>query len=404
VTHALKLPGTLTRRALYLDNNATTPLAPEVLEEMMPYLTEQFGNASTIYQFGVDARYGVEKARRRVAKALHAARDEEILFTAGGSESDNLAIKGSVLARRERGRHIISCHTEHKAVLNTLAWLEEEHGCEVTWIPVGASGRVDPDDVRRAIREDTVLITLMFANSETGAIHPIAEVGEIARERGVTFHCDAVQAVGKEPLDVSALQVDLLSISGHKFNAPKGVGALYVRDGVALTPIIHGGGQERGLRAGTENVPGIVGLGRAIQLAEQRRPEEQARLRAMKERLVAGLQAAVDGIARNGDPERCLAGTVNLGITGIEGPRLVALAGEDGISIAAGSACTTHGTARSHVLETMGLPDEQIRGAVRISLGRFTTDEAIDHVLEVLPRLIRRLREAAACGLDEQPC
>jgi cysteine desulfurase len=382
-----------TPRELFFDYNATTPIAPEALEEMMPFLTEEFGNASTIYPFGVQARYGIEKARERVAKAL-GAQSEEIVFTGGGSESNNLAIKGAALANRERGRHLISCMTEHRAVMEPLHWLERYFDDEVTMLCPQRSGAIDLDELIAAIREDTVLISLMFANNETGVLHPIAEVGRIARERGILFHCDAIQGVGKEEVDVNALGVDLLSLSGHKIYAPKGVGALYVREGTRLESFIHGGSHERGLRAGTENVAGIAGLGRAIEIVDARRVEEMARLRGLKRRLAEGLQSALDGIDVNGDPEHSLAGTLNLGIQGISGPRLVALAAEEGICIAAGSACRTGGTASSHVLEAMGLPQVDVDGAVRLSLGHWTTEGAVDHLIAALPPLIGRLREA----------
>ncbi|MBN1475457.1 cysteine desulfurase [Candidatus Sumerlaeota bacterium] len=381
----------LTPRELFFDYNATTPIAPEAIEEMMPFLTEEFGNASTIYAFGVKARYGIERARGRVARAL-GAKPEEIVFTGGGSESNNLAIKGAALANRERGRHLISCMTEHRAVMEPLHWLERYFDDELTMLRPQRSGAIDLDELIASIREDTVLISLMFANNETGVLHPIEEVGRIARERGILFHCDAIQGVGKEAIDVNALGVDLLSLSGHKIYAPKGVGALYVREGTRLESFIHGGSHERGLRAGTENVAGIVGLGRAIEVVDARREEEMARLRGLKRRLAEGLQSALDGIDVNGDLERSLAGTLNLGIRGISGPRLVALAAEEGICIAAGSACRTGGTASSHVLEAMGLPQVDVDGAVRLSLGHWTSEASVDHLINALPPLIQRVR------------
>lgn len=385
------VPTALSPAALFFDHNATTPLAPEVLEEMMPFLTEEFGNASTVYPLGVNARYGVEKARRRVAKAI-GAQPEEIVFTGGGSESDNLAIKGVALAQRGQGRHIVSCPTEHEAVLEPLRWLESRFGFEVTWLPPGRSGRIDPDDLARALRPDTALVTLMFANNETGVLHPVAEIGRITRERGVLFHTDAIQAVGKEPIDVHALGIDLLSLSAHKVYGPKGVGALFVRSGVAIEPLVHGGHHERGLRAGTENVAGIVGLGKALEIAAARREAEMARERALKARLAERLLAALDGVEINGDQEHCLAGTLNVGIAGISGPRLVGLAAAENLCIAAGSACRTGETASSHVLTAMGLPAPAVEGAVRLSLGRGTTEAAVDHLAERLAALVRQLR------------
>ncbi|MBN1475456.1 cysteine desulfurase [Candidatus Sumerlaeota bacterium] len=385
------LPPGLTPHALYFDNAATTPLAPEALGVMMPFLSDRFGNPSAIYSQGIDARYAVEKARRRVARAI-GAREGEIIFTASGSESDNLAIKGTFLARRHRGMHVISCTTEHSAVLNTLEALSD-FGAEVTLIDVGESGVIDPDDVARAIRDDTVLITVMFANSETGVIHPIAEIARVARERGVVFHCDAVQSVGKEPIDVETLGVDLLSLSGHKIHGPKGGAALYVRRGVEIQPIIHGGNQEGGLRAGTENVPAIAGLGAALELAEALRPAEMPRLRALGDWIIERLQRSINGVQLCGDPAHRLATILCLTIEGIEGARLVSLAGEEGISIAAGSACSAGGLAPSHVLTAMGLPMGRVSGGIRISLGRENTDAAVDHLIAKLPLLVRALRE-----------
>lgn len=382
----------LTPRELFFDYNATTPIAPEVLEEMMPFLTEEFGNASTIYPFGVNARYGIEKARQRIARAL-GAKPEEIVFTGGGSESNNLAIKGAALANRERGRHLISCMTEHRAVLEPLHWLEKYFSDEITLLTPQREGAIDLDQLIDAIRDDTAMITLMLANNETGVLHPIAEVGKIARERGILFHCDAIQGAGKEKIDVAGLNVDLLSISGHKIYAPKGVGVLFVREGTTLESFIHGGSHERGLRAGTENVAGIVGLGRAMELVDAHRTEEMPRLRALKQRMAKGLLERIDGIDVNGDQINALAGTLNIGVRGIYGPRLVALAAERNICLAAGSACRTGSSASSHVLTSMGLPEANVNGAVRISLGRWTTDRAVDHLLDVLQELIETIRK-----------
>jgi cysteine desulfurase len=303
-----------------------------------------------------------------------------------------LAIKGIHLARRHRGTHVISCTTEHSAVLNTLEALSDL-GADVTLLEVGESGIIDPDDVARAIRDDTVLITLMFANSETGVLHPIDEIARVARERGVILHCDAVQAVGKEPIDVDALGVDLLSLSGHKIHGPKGGAALFVRRGVEIQPIIHGGNQEGGLRAGTENVPAIAGLGAALELAEALRPVEMPRLRALGERIIERLKKSIDGVQLCGDPAHRLATIMCLTIEGIEGARLVSLAGEEGIAIAAGSACTAGGLAPSHVLTAMGLPLGRVSGGIRISLGRENTEAAVDHLTSKLPLLVRALRE-----------
>lgn len=379
--------------AHYFDHAATAPLAPEVQEAMRPYLGERFGNASTIYPLGVEAAYAVERARLQVLRALHADEAQtRVVFTGSATEAINLAHKGMVWASGRRPAHVISCVTEHSASLQSLRWLETRGEAAVTWLPVGVTGRADPAGVERALRPGTALISLMLANSETGVLHPIAEAARTARAHGVLIHCDAAQAAGKVPVDFAALGVDLLSINAHKFHGPKGVGALLIRGGVEIEPLIHGGGQEGGLRAGTENVAGIVGLGAAIELAVRLREAEATRLLGLRRRVIEGVQSRVRGVHVHGDQTHCLPSTLNLGIEDVEGPRVVALMGERGFSIAAGSACTARGTARSHVLTAMGLPEAQVAGAIRISLGRGNTASSADDLVEALAEVIDSLR------------
>nr|PZN42696.1 MAG: cysteine desulfurase NifS [Bacillota bacterium] len=373
---------------IYLDYNATTPVDPAVLTAMEPYFTRHFGNPSSTHGYGRAAREAVEKARGQVAALLGCA-PEEVVFTGGGSESDNLAIQGVAFAHRDRGRHIITTAVEHPAVLQTCRYLAERHGFEVTCLPVDATGRVDPDDVARAIRKDTILITVMTANNETGTLQPIREIGAVARRHGVLFHTDAAQAVGKIPLNVEDLQVDLLTVAGHKLYAPKGIGALYVRRGVVLEPLIHGAGHEGGRRAGTENVPYIVGLGAACALAGEKLGEEADRLRRLRDRLHAALRDRVEGLRLNGHPEERLPNTLNVSFPGVAGYDL--LAAVPAVAASTGSACHAGVPAPSPVLKAMGLPDEVALGAVRLSLGRWTTEEEVDRAAALLAEAALRL-------------
>ncbi len=381
----------MTMERIYLDNAATTACAPEVVAAMMPYFTQVFGNASSIHAWGREAKRAVEAARRQVAKALNAAVPQEILFTAGGSESDNWAIKGAAFARQERGRHIITTAIEHHAVLHTCQWLEKQ-GFEVTYLPVDACGRVSAAQVEKALRPDTVLVSVMTANNEVGTIQPVAEIGEICRARGVLFHTDAVQAVGAIPVDVQAMNVDLLSLSAHKFHGPKGVGALYVRRGVKLDNLIHGGAQERGMRAGTENLPGIVGLGRAIELATGSLAENAARIICLRERLIAGIRERVSDVRLNGHPTERLPGNCNLSFGQVEGEALLLRLDLAGIAGSSGSACTSGTLDPSHVLLAMGLSPAAAHGSLRLTLGTDATDADIDAVLERLPPIVEDLR------------
>ena len=378
---------------IYLDNAATTPCAPQVVEAMLPYFTQVYGNASSVHTWGREAKRAVEAARRQVQKALNAAQPQEIFFTGGGSESDNWAIKGAALACRSG--HIITTAIEHHAVLHTCQWLEKQ-GFRVTYLPVDGEGRVHPLDVERAFREDTILVSVMAANNEVGTLQPIREIGEICRARGVLFHTDAVQAVGAVPIDVQALQVDLLSLSAHKIHGPKGVGALYVRKGTKLDSLLHGGAQERGFRAGTENLPGIVGLGKAIELATAQLADNAARMTALRERLIAGVMERVSGTRLNGHPTQRLPGNVNLSFEGVEGEALLLRLDLAGVAASSGSACTSGALDPSHVLMALGLTQAQAQGSLRLTLGTDTTAEEIDAVLDRLPPIVADLRSMRA--------
>jgi len=380
---------------IYLDNAATTACAPEVVEAMLPYFTQTFGNASSIHAFGREAKRAIEAARRQVAKALNAAIPQEIIFTAGGSESDNWAIKGAAFARRARGRHIITTAIEHHAVLHTCEWLEKQ-GFEVTYLPVDADGRVSAAAVERAIRPDTILVSVMAANNEIGTLQPVAEIGAVCRARGVLFHTDAVQAVGAIPLDVQAMNIDLLSLSAHKFHGPKGVGALYVRKGVKLDNLVHGGAQERGFRAGTENLPGIIGLGKAIELAAAGLEANAARMIHLRDRLIAGVMESVPDVRLNGHPTDRLPNNCNLSFKYIEGEALLLRLDLAGIAGSSGSACTSGTLDPSHVLLAIGLPHAIAHGSLRLTLGADTTDADIDAVLERLPPIVADLRAMSA--------
>lgn len=378
----------MTKPTIYMDNAATTAARPEVVEAMLPYFTQHFGNPSSIHSIGRDTRRAVENARKQVAAAL-GAESREIYFTAGGSESDNWAIRCAATA--SKGRHIITSRVEHHAVLHTCAAMEKL-GYEVTYLPVDEYGRVRPEDVRSAIRPDTALITIMAANNEIGTLQPIAQIGALAKEAGVLFHTDAVQAVGAIPVDVNAWNVDMLSLSGHKFHGPKGVGALYIRKGVKITNLIYGGAQERGLRAGTENVPGIVGLGRAIELATAELPVYTQRMTALRDRLIDGILASVPETRLNGHRTERLPGNVNISARYIEGEALLMRLDLAGIAASSGSACTSGSLDPSHVLLAIGLPHEIAHGSLRLSLGNENTDADVDYVLATLPAVVEKLR------------
>ncbi len=378
-------------RIVYMDHAATTYTRTEVLEAVIPYFHDRYGNPSSIYRIAREARSAVEAAREQVARALGAT-PEEIYFTAGGSEADNWAIKGIASARRDKGNHIITSRIEHHAVLHPCEFLEQR-GYEVTYLPVDRNGLIAPGTLEEAITEKTILISLMYANNEIGTLQPIPELGAIARRHQIPFHTDAVQAVGNIPLDVKAQNIDLLSISAHKFYGPKGVGALYIRKGVRVDTLIHGGGQERKKRAGTENTAGIVGMGKAIELATADIPAYNAHLRTLRDRLLRGIQETIPHCRLNGDPEKRLPGNLNISFEYVEGESMLLLLDDAGICASTGSACTSGSLEPSHVLLAIGLPPEIAHGSLRLTLGRVNREEDVDYVLEVLPGIVSRLRE-----------
>ncbi|HHY37313.1 MAG TPA: cysteine desulfurase NifS [Clostridia bacterium] len=377
-------------RKVYLDHAATTPVRPEVAEAITRYMVEEFGNASSIHSFGRAARKGLEEAREHVA-SLIGADAREIIFTSGGTESDNMALKGVAEACRQRGKHIITSKIEHHAVLHTAEHLEKE-GFEVTYLDVDSDGLIDPDDVRRAIRDDTILVSVMFANNEVGTIEPIGEIGKICKEKGVVFHSDGVQAVGSIPIDVNELGLDLLTISAHKMYGPKGVGALYVRKGTKIAPIIHGGAHERGKRAGTENVAGIVGFGKAAELARIEMDERQNHLLPLRDRLIRGILERIDDVKLNGHPTKRLPNNVNVSIMYVEGESMLLNLDMMGVAASSGSACTSGSLEPSHVLLAMGVPHEVAHGSLRMTLGSANTEEDVDYVIDCLEEIVKRLR------------
>lgn len=376
---------------IYLDYAATSPVLPEVLDAMLPFFMSCFGNPSGIHENGRETRKAVEQARREVAETL-GAESREIVFTSGGSESDNLAIEGTAFALREKGNHIITSQIEHHAVLNTCRWLEKQ-GFRVTYLPVDASGLVDPDSVRDAIGNDTVLVSIMTANNEIGTVEPVAEIGEICREKGVLFHTDAVQAIGMMNIHAAEINADLISLSAHKFHGPKGTGALYIRKGTKLESLIHGGAQERGLRAGTENVPGIVGMGKAITVAAKEREENQQRIRELRDQMIRIVLERIPGSQLNGHPEKRLANNCHFSFAGIESEALLLRLDLAGISVSGGSACTSGSMEPSHVLQAIGLKDEMLKSGIRMTMGRETTREEIEKTAEKMSEIIADLRQ-----------
>ena len=390
----------MTMDRIYLDNAATTAVSPEVLEAMLPYFTQCFGNPSSIHSTGRDARRVVDAARRKVAAAI-GAQPQEIYFTAGGSESDNWAIKGTAFAKRSKGNHIITSAIEHHAVLHTCAWLEKQ-GFEVTYLPVDEFGRVRVEDVEKAITDKTILITIMAANNEIGTIQPIAEIGKLAHDKGILFHTDAVQAIGAMPIDVNAMHIDMLSMSGHKFHGPKGIGALYIRKGVKIDQYLHGGAQERGQRAGTENLAGIVGMGKAIEIATQHLEENAARLTVLRDKLIDGILAEIPDVRLNGHRTQRLPNNVNVSVRYVEGEALLLRLDLAGIAGSSGSACTSGSLDPSHVLLAIGLPHEIAHGSLRLSLGTDTTEAEIDEVLDKLPGIVKNLRDMSPLNAYQQ--
>lgn len=379
----------MTKR-IYADNAATTKVAPEVVDAMLPYFTETYGNPSSIYNEGRTARVAVEKAREQVANAIGAS-PKEIYFTGSGSEADNWALRSTARALSKKGNHIITSAVEHHAVLHTCQDLEKQ-GFEVTYLPVDKYGMVSPDDVKAAIKDTTIMISIMFANNEIGTIMPIAEIGKIAKEAGVVFHTDAVQAVGNVEIDVKAMNIDMLSLTAHKFHGPKGCGALYVRQGVKLMSFITGGAQERMRRAGTENVPGIVGLGKAIELATANIKEKQEKLIALRDRYIKKVLETVPYSRLNGHPTERLAGNANISFEYIEGEGLLLSLDMKGIAASSGSACTSGSLDPSHVLLAIGLKHEQAHGSLRTSFGEDTTVEDIDYMVDAIAEIVARLR------------
>src|SRR4051794_33971650 len=383
---AVKLP-------IYMDNHATTPTDPRVVQEMLPFFTEKFGNAaSRNHSFGWAAEEGVELARERVAKVIGCTA-KEIVFTSGATESDNLAIKGVAEMYREKGNHIITAVTEHKAVLDTCKRLEK-YGYRVTYMPVQKDGLIDLDDLKRAIDDKTILVTIMYANNEIGVLQPVTEIGKLCRERGVIFHSDATQAIGKVPVDVNKQNIDLASISAHKMYGPKGVGALYVRrknPRVQLSAIIDGGGHERGMRSGTLNVPGIVGLGKACAIANEEMPQESCRLAGMRNRLRDRIMGRLDEVYINGSMEHRLPGNLNISFAYVEGESL--LMGINDVAVSSGSACTSATLEPSYVLKALGTGDDLAHSSIRFGIGRFNTDAEIDYVADRVSETVERLRE-----------
>lgn len=380
---------------IYMDHSATTPVDPEVLDAMMPYFSEKFGNASTIYALGRKSREAVDEARERTAKALGGEADE-IIFTSGGSESDNLAIIGSALARKNKG-HIIACNIEHPAVLRTCESLEDS-GFDITFLPVNKFGQVELDTLQNTMQKDTFLVSIGFANHEIGTVQDMKEISKLVHDHGALLHTDAVQAVTKVPTNVKDFDVDLMSMSGHKIYGPKGVGALYIKNGVRLKPICYGGGHERGLRSGTENVPGIIGLARALELGMERMPTEMPRIQKMRDRLIKNILDGIDDSFLNGHAEKRLPHNAHFRFSFIEGEAILLNLDYMGVGAATGSACSSKSLKASHVLLAIGLKPEEAHGSLRLTLGRRNTDEEVDKVLEIVPQVVEKLRKMSPLG------
>ncbi|NIS69172.1 MAG: cysteine desulfurase NifS [Proteobacteria bacterium] len=377
-------------KPIYLDHSATTPIRPEVLEAMFPYFSDIFGNASSIHTFGQKAKKALEDSREKAASILGAL-PEEIVFTSGGTEANNLAIKGKLGASRDKGTHIITSSVEHAATLNTCRYVERE-GVQVTYLPVDNFGKVDPGDVEKAITDRTALISIIHANNEVGTIEPIEEIGEIARDRGVSLHTDAVQSVGKIPVNVDDLKLDFLSLSGHKIHGPKGIGILYVRKGVPFEPLFQGGHHEWNRRPGTQNIPAIVGLAKAMELAEEEMEEVSARERSLGDAFWKAIQTQIEGVHLNGHRQDRVPHILNVSFDSVDAESVILNLDLKGIAVSTGSACTSGSLEESHVLQAMGLPNTRARGAVRFSLGRETTEEELDNTTAVLVETINRLR------------
>jgi len=390
-------------KRVYLDYNATTPIDPRVFEAMIPYMKEEFGNPSSIHSYGMAGKAALDNSREQIAELLGAG-PREIVFTSCGSESNNLAIKGIAFQLREKGNHLITTQVEHASVLETFRFLESQ-GFNSTYLSVDKYGLIDLEELREAITDDTILVSVMFANNETGVLMPIQEIAELVKEKRVIFHTDPIQAVGKIDINLKNLPVDLLSISGHKLYGPKGVGALLIRDGVKFGPLIHGGGQERGKRSGTENVAGIVGLGKACEIFKQDAgyKMQDARIKDLRDELYEGISERISGFKLNGHHEKRLSNTLNLSFEGVEGESLVMNLDLEGIAVSTGSACSEGNVEPSHVLLAMGLSKEQAVSSVRFSLGRFTEKEDINRVIDVLPGIVERIREISSSDKGNLP-
>lgn len=385
-----------TQRTVYLDHSATTPVRPEVLAAMLPYYAGKFGNPSSIHRWGREARKAVDAGRSKIASLIGAS-PEEIVFTSGGTEADNLAIKGVAQAKKKQGNHLITSQLEHHAVLHTFETLEKQ-GFNVTYVPCDKYGLINPDDVRKAITKNTILISIMHGQNEVGTLEPIEAIGKIAREHNILLHSDAVQSAGKVPINVDDLNVDLLSLSSHKIYGPKGVGALFVRKGTRLVSQTTGGAQEKRLRAGTENVSGIVGFGEACRLAEIELPQESKRLAKLRDRLIEGILSEIPDTVLNGHPVQRLPHNVNVSIKHVEGEAMLLNLDLMGVGASSGSACTSGSLEPSHVLLAMGIPHEIAHGSLRMSLGKSNTVEDIDYVIDVLPPIVKRLRAMSVFG------
>lgn len=376
---------------IYMDNAATTPVRDEVLNTILPYFKEYYGNASSVYSIAKESKKALEKAREQVANGI-GAKAEEVYFTAGGSESDNMALRGVAEALKGKGNHIITTKIEHHAILHTCEYLEK-HGYEITYLSVDEFGKIRMEELEKSIRPETILISVMFANNEIGTIQPIAEIGRLAREKGVLFHTDAVQAVGHVPIDVEEMKIDLLSMSGHKLGAPKGIGAIYIRKGVPIQPLIFGGAQEKKKRAGTENIPGIVGLGKAVELAVAEMEVETKRLVELRDKLITGILEKVPYSRLNGHAKDRLPGNCNISFAYIEGESMLLLLDALGIAASSGSACTSGSLDPSHVLMAIGLPHEIAHGSLRLTIDRVNTEEDVEFVLNKVPEVVQKLRD-----------
>lgn len=378
-------------RSVYLDHSATTYVKQEVLDEMFPYFSQNFGNPSSLYKLGKNNKNAVELSKSRISNAI-GANANEIYFTAGGSEADNWAIKGIAFANEKKGNHIITTNIEHPAIINSCEFLKK-HGFEVTYLNVDEYGMINLDELKKAIRPTTILISVMFANNEIGTLQPIQEIGEIAKENKIYFHTDAVQAVGSVKIDVKKMNIDMLSMAGHKFYGPKGIGVLYIKDGVEIENLIHGGGQENGKRAGTENVPAVVGIGKAIDIAYNEFDKNTEKILALRERLINGIETKIPDVRLNGHRKLRLPGNANFSFEGVDGGTLLEMLNLHGISASSGSACSAKNVKPSHVLTAIGLSDNIVKGSIRFSIGTQNTKEDIDYTLDVLVSEVKKLRE-----------